>query len=141
MLKRVCSFLLLGLVSLTGCRLNTALYPVLAQPSQTAPPLPLRVKISVKGPKSGIVTIHLADGEICTGPGSPGETPNSPVGSMADTWNSVYGQGFYTAHVLGAHPFAALATGNRGTVFSVEWISPYQGVAKDNHGNIYKMTV
>ncbi|MEI9977251.1 MAG: hypothetical protein WDO73_37480 [Ignavibacteriota bacterium] len=65
---------------------------------------------------------------------------------MPAIWDQIYGEGYYTAHVLGAKLHAqALITGSRGSTLSVEFYRPdaipqVQGVAKDSNGNTYKMT-
>jgi hypothetical protein len=73
--------------------------------------------------------------------------------NLASAWDTVYGQGFYTAHVLGTKFFArASITGNQGTVLEVEMyrLEPntqnpgpieIKGVAKDSKGNIYKLAL
>ena len=81
--------------------------------------------------------------------GTPGQF------SLASAWDTVYGQGFYTAHVLGTPLFAqTVLTGNQGSVLQVEMyrqehgsdtdpnsVAPLdiRGVAKDSKGNIYKL--
>jgi hypothetical protein len=69
---------------------------------------------------------------------------------MAAEWDLVYGQGFYVSHVLGARFYAkAEMAGNQGTTIRAELYEPdstseqsivkIKGVAKDNHGNVYKI--
>lgn len=72
---------------------------------------------------------------------------------LQSEWDSIYGKGFYVAHVLGARLYAqATLRGNRGTVVDVEMYrsvteddpgheerGPVRGVAQDNHGNTYKI--
>jgi hypothetical protein len=72
---------------------------------------------------------------------------------MLSVWDSVYGDGFYVAHVLGARSHSrAEITGSKNTVLEVEL---YQingdtsaapdvgicGVAKDDKGDIYKLVL
>jgi hypothetical protein len=71
--------------------------------------------------------------------------------NLASTWDTVYGPGFYTAHVLGTRYFAqASITGNQGTLLQVEMyrldtgaetdlLQAIKGVAKDSKGNEYKL--
>ena len=70
--------------------------------------------------------------------------------NMSAEWDTVYGTGFYVAHVLGAKLYArAVVTGNRGTILNVEIYRPLdqaeskpgtpKGVTKDNKDNIYKL--
>ena len=72
---------------------------------------------------------------------------------MPSAWDTVYGQGYYVSHVLGARLYAqAVATGNKGTVLNVEMYKAanehdvipadaVKGVAKDNKDNIYKLVL
>ena len=71
---------------------------------------------------------------------------------MSQVWDSVYGPGYYVAHVLGAnYYYESVVSGNRGTVINVEmyWdasesngrFSSVKGVARDNKGNTYKLVM
>lgn len=72
---------------------------------------------------------------------------------MASLWDSIYGQGFYGWKVLGSQLYArATVSGNKGTLLYVEFFRNVEqryrttcfylsGVAKDNNGNIYKLTL
>ena len=148
---------LLAASMMLGCVAAMHLYPVqgplIAQ--TPAPVLPARVT----GPfNSGTFTIYLPDGEVCHGNWAVANTPpvgaaapgSSPANDMSAAWDTVYGQGFYIAHVLGAKLYAqATVTGDRGTVFNVEMYRAnpnvtneapvIKGVATDNKGNIYKV--
>ena len=74
---------------------------------------------------------------------------------MAPLWDSVYGSGFYVAHVLGTRLYArASLAGKTGDSLKVEFYRPegggnseavpiqgsVRGVAKDGKGNVYKVT-
>jgi hypothetical protein len=68
--------------------------------------------------------------------------------NMAAEWDLIYGPGFYVAHVVGNKLYArATLTGNMGTVMNVELGNETntrgntKGVAIDNHGNVYKVSV
>jgi hypothetical protein len=75
----------------------------------------------------------------------------SESSTLASSWDAVYGQGFYVAHVLGKPYFAhTTLTGNQGTILQVELYEPEfsgvtvvgtKGVAKDSNGNIYKLVL
>jgi hypothetical protein len=85
-------------------------------------------------------------------PGAPIAAVGTPVsGNMAAAWDTVYGQGFYVAQVLGAPYFAhTMLTGSQGTTLRIEWreselrgatIVDTKGVAQDSKGNIYKLVL
>lgn len=67
---------------------------------------------------------------------------------MSVEWDSVYGAGFFVTNVLGNRVFArAILSGTKGTTLNVEFYDPtpgqitnVKGIAKDNKGNIFKMT-
>jgi hypothetical protein len=112
---------------------------------------------------SGSITIVAANGEVCKGHWarvasgrSPSEVPgvatvadSSVTEGMPAAWDAVYGRGFYVSHVLGAALYGqAMLTGDKGTILNVEFyrLNPgsrsvvrIDGVAKDNHGNIFKL--
>lgn len=77
-----------------------------------------------------------------------------PPFNLSAEWDAVYGSGFYTAHVLGAHLFARTTlTGTQGGTLQLEMISQpvetadakdaaapaIKGVARDEKGNVYKV--
>jgi hypothetical protein len=123
------------------------LYPVQGTLS-TQTPAPI-FKITLSGVyKTGTLTATLEDGEVCHGSwGAVGQGDPS-AGQMSGEWDRVYGQGFFTANVLGNPVFArAVLTGNKGTTLNVEFYDPtpgqvadVKGVAKDSKGNIFKLT-
>ncbi|MGH9745684.1 MAG: hypothetical protein ACRD59_06195 [Candidatus Acidiferrales bacterium] len=87
-----------------------------------------------------------ADGT--TGDAAAGPSPVTE--GMPAAWDAVYGQGYYVARVLGQPLYAhAMVVGNRGTVLNVEFYrvnrgtdGPIEihGVAKDNKGDIFKLS-
>ena len=116
---------------------------------------------------SGDIKITVANGEVCRGhwtlvkggdsaeaapadatPSSATEDSSVAEGMPVD-WDTVYGQGYYLAHVLGQRLYAhAMVTGNHGTILNVEFYrlnnatnvpSDFHGVAKDNRGDIFKL--
>jgi len=121
-------------------------------------PLPT-YSAKMSGIFSGTVSVILANGEVCQGPWAfvsktpPDTKSNSNAASplppdMAGDWDLVYGTGFYTAHVVGNKLFArATLTGNTGSIMYVEMSNETntrgntKGVAQDNHGNIFKVSV
>jgi len=62
---------------------------------------------------------------------------------MSSEWDSVYGQDFYNAHVLGKFVHESIAHGQRGTTLDIQvYVSDrndLKGVDKDSNGNIYKV--
>jgi hypothetical protein len=150
---------LLGICVLSGCSLTGRLYPVKG-PLSTQSPSPVYVAKVTGLLNSGNFSVVLGGGEVCKGrwqevprPKTSGETGtpgNMPATNLSAEWDTVYGTGFYVAHVLGAKLYArAVITGNRGTILSVEMYrsldqaqnkaGALKGVAKDNQGNIYKL--
>jgi hypothetical protein len=113
----------------------------------------------MSGLLSGTISVILANGEVCQGPWAfvsktiPDNTSNSNAASplppnLAADWDLVYGPGFYTAHVVGNKLYAqATLTGNTGTIMHVELSNESntrgntKGVAQDNHGNVFKVSV
>ena len=80
-------------------------------------------------------------------PSGTSATAIAPIDMAAD-WDSVYGAGYFTAHVLGNKLYArATLTGTKGTVlhteFSNEDSTPgnTKGVAADNKDNVFKVSV
>jgi hypothetical protein len=102
---------------------------------------------------SGSISLVIDNGEICKGAwalvsSAPAKNGDPPAANMSADWNLVYGQGYYVAHVLGNKLYArATLTGNLGTTLSVEFSNENntrgntKGVAQDNRGNVFKVTV
>jgi hypothetical protein len=151
---------LVCLAVLSGCSATARFYPVQG-PLATQTPSPVYVAKLSDGLTSGNLSVVLSGGEICKGrwsqvprPNTPRDvtaTPSAPANSLSAEWDTVYGTGFYVAHVLGARLYArAVLTGNLGTTLHVELYKPdiveknptpaaIKGVAKDDKGNIYKV--
>jgi hypothetical protein len=131
--------------------------PVRGPLSQQSPLPTYTAKMS--GLLSGTISVILANGDVCQGPWAfvsktPPDTKSnanaaSPVpGDLAADWDLVYGPGFYTAHVVGNKLYArATLTGNTGSIIYVEMSNESntrgntKGVAQDNHGNVFKVSV
>jgi hypothetical protein len=63
---------------------------------------------------------------------------------MAQAWAQVYGAGFSVSNLAGVNRGEAMLTGPKGTVLQVEFFTGSgtangNGVAKDNHGNVFKV--
>jgi hypothetical protein len=167
---------LLTAILISGCQSFGHLYPVRGPlASQTPPPIyPAKFTLVANFSKpvtvgahsndrQGKLAITLANGEQFQGTWKQvyekAGTDSAAAGtiganSMAAAWDTVYGQGFYTAHVLGQPLFVQTElTGNQGTVLQVEWYDlgnsnnngaagfGARGVAQDSKGNIYKMVL
>jgi hypothetical protein len=159
------SHLVIGLLCVSilwGCSATARLYPVQGPLSSPTPP-PVYVAKMTGAFTSGDFSATLNDSEVCKGRWEQVRLPNAsvdtaaaattlPAENMSAEWDTVYGQGFYVARVLGARLYAkAVLTGNKGTVLNVELYKPdvpdhnnspaatIRGVAKDNHDNVYKV--
>jgi hypothetical protein len=142
--------LLLTIVTtLTGCVVMVPgrLYPVQGPlAGQTPGPI---YKVTISGVfKSGSMSATLPDGEVCSGSwAAVGQNGPSPAQMSAD-WDQVFGQGFFVANVLGAPVRArAVLTGTKGTTLNVDFYDSHPGqiegvigVARDNTGNLFKLT-
>jgi hypothetical protein len=146
--------LLIAVSFLSGCYANMHLYPAQG-PIATQSPLPV-FTAKITGRTSGDITLPFVGGEVCKGhwtrvarvQGPTGQTTSTPSAKdMPAVWDAVYGQGFYTSHVLGTWLYGtAVLTGDHGTVMDVEFSSSdneehasTRGVARDDKGNIYKV--
>jgi hypothetical protein len=143
---------------LSGCSATARLYPVSGPLSQHNP-TPVYVGKITGMVDSGNFSVVLENGEVCKGQWLTVSRPNASSNAsatpaqenLAAEWDSVYGAGFYVAHVLGARLYGrGTATGNSGTVLNFEIYRPedaqnvprgsIKGVAKDNKGNVYKLS-
>ena len=109
---------------------------------------------TMSGLFSGSISVVLDNGEVCKGPWAFATTTPStsapavaPIDMAAD-WDSVYGTGYFAAHVLGNKLYArATLMGNMGTVLHTEFSNETntrgntKGVAEDNKGNVFKVSV
>jgi hypothetical protein len=144
---------------LSGCYAKARLYPVQGPLASQAPPPIFAAKASA-GLHSGSFSATLANGNACKGrwtrvstaPTAGNNAPDpSAEANLASAWDTVYGQGYYRANVLGAAMhIQGIIPCQQGTVVHVEayqktigtgsdtTLSIY-GVATDNQGNIYKL--
>jgi len=157
-MKRLTLYLCVCAVLLAGCSATAHLYPVQGPLAAQNPP-PVFVAKMTDGLHSGNLSVVLNTGEVLRGrweqvqrPAKPSSgAASAPSENMSAQWDLVYGQGFYTAHVLGARLYAkSELKGNQGTVLYAELYKPdkiqdqqnvasIKGVAKDDKGNIYKI--
>jgi hypothetical protein len=146
---------------ISGCQINGHLYPVQGSLAALTPAPIFTAKITgTLAPRT--IRAVLGNGEIFSGswsvPSVKTRAERAAAGtpqptSLAREWDTVYGQGFYTAHVLGTRFFAqTVVTGSQGTVLQVEMYRQVhgddaaapidiKGVAKDSKGNIYKLVL
>lgn len=137
-------------VLIAGCVIMAPghLYPVQGPLAGANPPPVYRLTMNGVY-KSGTLTATLPDGEKCEGDWSAVSPGDPSARQMSAAWDSVYGSGFFVAHVLGSPVFAAaVLKGNRGTTLNVQVydpkpgdISAVVGVATDNSGNLFKLTM
>jgi hypothetical protein len=134
-------------VLLSGCSATAHLYPVQGPLSAKTPPPVLTAKFT-GGVNSGTVSLVGPGGEAANGGWARVPASAPAVDGMPALWDTIYGSGFYTAHVLGAGLYAnAVITGKLGTVYNLEFYSAdtrrksvqIRGVAKDSAGNVYKV--
>ena len=147
---------------LSGCVRVAHLYPVQGPLAGETPP-PIYTGRITGVINSGSISARLANGEQFFGKWQAQSTSalakQSKAGvvppfNLSTEWDSVYGPGFYTAHVLGAHLFARTTlTGKQGGALQLEMISQpvktddptnaaapeISGVARDEKGNVYKV--
>lgn len=135
---------------LAGCVVMVPghLYPVQG-PLAAANPQPI-YSLTMNGVyDTGTLTATLPDGEECKGDWGAISPTDPNARQMSAVWDSVYGNGFFVAHVLGSRVFAAaVLKGDRGTTLNVQIYDPKPGdvsavigVATDNSGNQFKLTM
>ena len=123
------------------------LYPVAGPLSENRTPPVIIGSGSARFP-GGVQSIVFPDGERFSGklatraPGDPDDRELVPV------WDSVYGNGYYAANVLGVTRWrgAATFTGSNGTSLKLEEIRDRRdniviGIAKDSKGNVLKLAL
>jgi hypothetical protein len=154
------------LTVLSGCVTLSApgSFVVVQGPKATqSTPVP-SYQATFRGLLSGSISVVTDDGEVCSGKwgfisattaakdgsSAAGAAPAPPANSvnMGADWDPVYGRGYYVAHVVGNKLYArATLTGQKGTVIYTEFSNETnergqtKGVAEDNHGNIFKVSV
>lgn len=130
-------------LALAGCAVGRIhLYPIGPSGAGQASN-PILSGTIVYAPASATLSFQLPDGEKFLGPCAFG-SPAGVNGDLRAAWDSVYGQGDYLAHVVGAPTHCtAILTGDKGTVFHIESYGGAQsllkGVAEDGNGNLYKL--
>ena len=142
----------LALVFLLGCSVTAKLYPVQTNSTihQSTPSQPLIAKMEFFGlGKSGTISIVLANGETCRGPYSFVEQYPKVLDRniLSSAWDSVYGPGYFVAHVLGTNHAITELTGDQGSKVLIDFYrtpgethnSQILGVASENKTGLYKV--
>lgn len=161
---------LLAISGLTGCTSYGHLYPVQGPLAAITPPPIYVAKLSLVANLGKPVTVgaHSNDrtgkihvvlgGEQFDGRwqliyGQTATASTQDTIALPAAWDTVYGQGFYVAHIVGAPLFVhTTLTGTQGTVLQVAWYEQgsdtehsgalaSKGVAQDSHGNVYKLVL
>jgi hypothetical protein len=158
-MKLIIFLLLTTATMLTGCvslSVPGRFSPVQGPLSKQSP-IPT-YSATLSGFLSGTISVIIENGEVCKGPWafvSKSAPEKNDAGSggpassnMAADWDTVYGAGYYVAHVVGNKLYARAAlTGNRGTTIRAEFSNEHnergqtKGVAEDNNGNVFKVSV
>ena len=150
-LKAKSSLVLFAILLTSGCYVGpkARLYPVQG-PLSAQTPVPVFVG-KISGSYSGKISVVLGNGEVCKARWTSATA--MPANSMSTIWDSVYGPGYYVAHIHYDNGQSVLPC-DRGTVLHVQWIINVDdnidvdnrradvfvnGVAKDSDGNIYKV--
>jgi hypothetical protein len=152
--KLVLALLSVGMTLGCSAAFGQKLYPVQGPlASQTTPPV---FSGQIRRPMFGgalptlLKSWTLVNGEVLNGkcaavtassvnpktPGTPESYPPQP--NLAFAWDAVFGQGYFTAHILGKKIWQGVFTGDQGTVLQVEILDELHGAAVDNKGNVYK---
>ncbi|HXY76252.1 MAG TPA: hypothetical protein VEH54_05040 [Steroidobacteraceae bacterium] len=143
--------LLLALGVLGGCAsVRSGVLSPVQGPLSTQTPKPVYA-VTAQGISSGYsgqMSVALPSGENCTGTWASVPQGDASFKDMAEVWDAVYGKGFFGSDVWGSDLLArGVLKGGSGTVINVEMFRPagrrqsdFRGVAKDNKGNIYKLT-
>jgi hypothetical protein len=126
---------LLAAVLVSGCATGH-LYPIQGPLSAQTPMRTYAIRID----SVAIVTVKLGSGELCRGMWSnlPKEDPTS--GELSAEWDLVYGKGYYLAEVRSSTGIArAVLDCTSGMTVNVQFSST-KGIAKDSHGDVFKLT-
>lgn len=144
--------LLVLAAALTGCAVSGAFYPIRG-PLAAQSPLPA-YPARLTGVLSGSISVTLDHNDACSGRWQAqsgqraAQSGSTPLGDMAAAWDTVYGSGYYNAHVLGAQVYAQSQLNcNMGTLVTVEFANENntahntKGIGVDNRGNLFKIAV
>jgi hypothetical protein len=154
--RLVLGFLSIPVISLSGCFVPARLIPI-SGPAAAEGCCDHRAVIKPKGAfNSGSFYVDLQEDRVfssdeCRGRWKAAAPPTPLVANdMASVWDTAYGEGYYTSHILGAKN-CARGSGickKRGTVLDAEVCqiengqnrkTATVGVARDNKNSIYKI--
>ena len=159
-MKSALLFVLASLMMALGGCATARVYPAKGPLAGKVPAPIYKAKMSNVGFTGNFSTV--LNGEKFAAPWHQVPRRNDPISkapmavdpaNLAQEWDEIYGQGFYNNVVLHAHFYLrSEAIGNRGTKLVVELYGNQKrpvedpqidlvlkGVAKDDHGNTYKI--
>lgn len=131
---------------LIGCTTTANLYPVKG-PLSAQNPIPVLIAHvdGIMG-NTGNIKLTMPDGEKCTGKWSVTAGMSASVGTvnLFSQYGNVFGTGYSVANKAEVNRGEAILIGENGTRIEVEFYTGSgtangYGLAKDNHGNIYKV--
>ncbi|HEX3836013.1 MAG TPA: hypothetical protein VHW25_03545 [Steroidobacteraceae bacterium] len=129
------SALLVVAVLVSGCA-GGHLYPVQGPLSEQKPAPVYRIKTG----QGDSMTARLGNGEVCHGSWLDIVQEDPTARDLSAEWDLVYGKGFFLANILGHAGIArAVLTCPNDTTLHAEFDST-KGVAKDNKGNVFRLT-
>jgi len=144
-LKTLITYITLVLL-VTGCTTTASLYPVKGPLSEQKPLPVLTAHVDGFMGNTGSISLTMPDGELCKGKWSSaaGMAVGYGTVNLFSQYGSVFGSGFSVANQPGVNRGEAILVGNKGTIIEVEFYTGSGtangfGLAKDNHGNIYKV--
>ena len=153
-MKTIAALSLLCVGLLAGCSTTAHLYPVEGPLSKQVPLPVLKARADGITGNTGNITLTMPDEEELRGRWSSiaprqvtfssGSGAASVQSGMAQAWAQVYGSGFSVSNLPGVNRGEAMLTGSKGTVLQVEFFTGSgtangNGVARDNHGNVFKV--
>jgi hypothetical protein len=120
---------------LAGCA-SAHLYPVQGPLAAKVPPPAYSVKLDY----ADSISVIRGRGDHCDGVWLAVVKEDPSAQDLAFAWDLVYGKGYFLANVLGHNGIArSTITCAKGGTVEVEF-NTTQGVAKDNDGNVFKLT-
>jgi hypothetical protein len=127
--------LLFAAALLSGCATGH-LYPVQGPLAAKTPPPIYKIKMD----NGDTMTARLGIDEVCHGTWLDIAQNDPDARDMSAEWDLVYGNGFFLANVLGNISIArANLTCPKDMTLTAEFDS-VKGVAKDNNGNVFRLT-
>ena len=138
----------------SGCSTTANFYPIEGPLSKMIPMPVLVASVDGISGNTGNISLSLPDGEQLTGKWSsvaPQSTSYSVGNSnliatngLNSVWSQVYGSSFSISNLAGVNRGEAILTGPKGTLLQAEFVTGSgtangKGIAKDNHGNVFKM--